>query len=87
MIQKVEMYRAVCDRCKKKGWAFSTPALAVQHAKSRLQWQEINGKLYCPDCVENKTDNVTISARGSELFTIIAKGKLLEEIKEEISEE
>ena len=52
MIQKVEMYRAVCDRCRKEGWAFSTPALAVQHAKSRLQWEEINGKLYCPDCVE-----------------------------------
>lgn len=52
MIQKVEMYRAVCDCCRKEGWAFSTPALAVQHAKSRLQWQEINGKLYCPDCVE-----------------------------------
>lgn len=38
-------------------------------------------------CVENKTDNVTISAGGSELFTITAKGKLLEKIKEEIKEE
>lgn len=38
-------------------------------------------------CVENKTDNVTISAGGSKLFTITAKGKLLEKIKEEIKEE
>ena len=38
-------------------------------------------------CVENKTDSVTISAGGNELFTITAKGKLLEEIQEEISEE
>ena len=38
-------------------------------------------------CVTNKTDNVTISAGGSELFTITAKGKLLEEIKEELEDE
>ena len=38
-------------------------------------------------CVENKTDNVTISAGGNELFTITAKGKLLEEIKSELKEE
>ena len=38
-------------------------------------------------CVTNKTDNVTISAGGSELFTITAKGKLLEEINEELKEE
>ena len=38
-------------------------------------------------CVENKTDNVTISAGGSELFTITAKGELLEKINEELREE
>ena len=38
-------------------------------------------------CVKNKTDSVTISANKGELFTITAKGELLEEIKEEISEE
>lgn len=43
---------------------------------------------YLPNyCVENKTDNVTISAGGNELFTITAKGKLLEKIKEELKEE
>lgn len=38
-------------------------------------------------CVENKTDNVTISAGGNELFTITAKGELLEKIKKELKEE
>lgn len=38
-------------------------------------------------CVENKTDSVTISANEGELFTITAKGKLLEEINEELKEE
>lgn len=38
-------------------------------------------------CVENKTDNVTISAGGNELFTITAQGELLERIKEELKEE
>lgn len=37
-------------------------------------------------CVTNRTDSVTISAKGGELFTIKAKGKLLEEIKEELKE-
>ena len=38
-------------------------------------------------CVTNKTNSVTISAEEGELFTITAKGKLLEEIKEKIKEE
>ena len=59
MIRKVEMYRAVCDGCGKEGWAFSTPGLSVRHAKSRLQWEEVGGKLYCPECVvrELESDN------------------------------
>lgn len=38
-------------------------------------------------CVTNRTDSVTISTKGGELFTITAKAKLLEEIKEELKEE
>ena len=38
-------------------------------------------------CVKNNTNSVTISCKGTELFTITAKGKLLEKIKEEIKEE
>lgn len=38
-------------------------------------------------CVTNRTDSVTISAKGGELFTITAKAKLLEKIKEELKEE
>ena len=35
-------------------------------------------------CVQNKTDNVTITKGGNELFTITAKGELLEKVKEKI---
>lgn len=52
MIREVTMYQAVCDGCGKEGWAFSTASLSVRHAKSRLQWEEVGGKLYCPDCYE-----------------------------------
>lgn len=38
-------------------------------------------------CVSHRTDSVTITAGKEELFTITAKGKLLEKIKEEIKEE
>ena len=38
-------------------------------------------------CVNNRTDSVTITCGGSELFTITAKGKLLEKINEELKEE
>lgn len=37
-------------------------------------------------CVKNKTDNVTIYAGESELFTITAKGELLERIKKELKQ-
>ena len=36
-------------------------------------------------CVNNRTDSVTITGGGSELFTITAKGTLLEKIKEELN--
>lgn len=38
-------------------------------------------------CVKNRTDSVTIIGGDSELFTITAKGKLLEMIKAELKEE
>lgn len=52
MILEVTMYQAVCDGCGEEDWAFSTASLSVRHAKSRLQWKEVGGKLYCPDCYE-----------------------------------
>ena len=51
MIEKVEMYRAVCDGCgSKHGYEFSE-GMAMYMAKM-CDWEEIDGKLYCPDCVE-----------------------------------
>ena len=53
MIQKVEMYQAVCDGC---GYEFyetcPTENDAIDGVVFYENWQEINGKLYCPDCVE-----------------------------------
>lgn len=64
MIQKVEIkvivaYKIVCDRCAKvhfnkslkgeEGWV--TESLSIEDAFYH-GWEEIDGKLYCPDCVE-----------------------------------
>ena len=65
MIRKVEMYQAVCDGC---GSIFEHPITGVclwrsqnDALKSATSWgmEEIDGKLYCPDCVEwdNETKN------------------------------
>ena len=56
MIQKVEMYQAVCERCgRKHGYEFSE-GMARYMAKM-CDWEEIDGKLYCPDCVEYDKEN------------------------------
>lgn len=57
MIKKVEMFQAVCDRCGKTHFAtmshtstFATQGQAKRSAMN-YDWLNINGKLYCPDCV------------------------------------
>ena len=60
MIQKVEMYQAVCDGCgreleDKKGFFTlnaKTEKEAIYLATLAFDWLIIDGKLYCPDCVE-----------------------------------
>lgn len=67
MIQKVEMYQAVCDGCG-KAFRYNDediyPAIfdshkQVQLALSSTDWLIENHELYCPDCVEydEKTDS------------------------------
>ena len=58
MIQKVEMYQAVCDGCGKTlkdkyGNTLHTYSshLVAQISVSR-EWLFVNHSLYCPDCVE-----------------------------------
>ena len=60
MIQKVEMYQAVCDRCGKTMTseagdeytaAFDSEGDAWDGAFGQ-GWSEIDFRLYCPDCVE-----------------------------------
>ena len=59
MIQKVEMYQAVCDGCGESyvdelnGFvAWSDKSMAKNAAVNDGEWQEINNNLYCPNCVE-----------------------------------
>ena len=51
MIQKVEMYQAVCDRCGKKTKLYRSMH-SLNMRTDVWAWWEINGKLYCPGCVE-----------------------------------
>lgn len=58
MIQKVEMYQAVCDRCGKtlKGKCGDTLHTYLPHPLAQIavnrEWLFVNHCLYCPDCVE-----------------------------------
>ena len=58
MIQKAEMYQAVCDGCGHKLGNEFTDGMARYMAKM-CNWEEIDGKLYCPDCVkyDKETDS------------------------------
>lgn len=58
MIEKVVLtaYRAICDRCGISSISDDIDAWANEEsAKCSMRengWKEINGKIYCPDCVE-----------------------------------
>lgn len=69
MIQKVEMYQAVCDRCgaildERDCYAYESPESA-RYVALESGWMEIDGKLYCPDCVEHdeETDNYKLKEK------------------------
>lgn len=51
MIREVKMYEAVCDGC---GTWLDThrDRSHIVNIVKYCRWQEINGKLYCPDCYE-----------------------------------
>lgn len=67
MIRKVDMYQCVCDGCGKGyvnedlgycAWVDAESA-RVNALESDTGWQEIDGKIYCPDCVvwDEETDS------------------------------
>ena len=56
-------------------------AITEEEILSLIEWYLHNY------CVDNRTNSVTIIGGGSELFTITAKGKLFEEINEELKDD
>ena len=65
MIQKVTMYQAVCDGCGKShvdelnGYVAWSDMWSAKNTAMDTGWQEIDGKLYCPDCMvyDEETDS------------------------------
>ena len=67
MIQEVTMYEAVCDGCGKCDEAVLKDPYEVKLIAIRWrEWQEINGKLYCPDCVEYDEETDSYKPKGKE---------------------
>lgn len=63
MFKKIDMYTCVCDGCGKEYEceehdmiAFETEELAFHYASSFDDWEEIDGKHYCPDCYDYDPD-------------------------------
>ena len=66
MIQKVEMYQAVCDGCGKKCqrvWATRESASIDAFCN---RWYKIDGRLYCPDCVERDEETDSYKPKDKE---------------------
>ena len=72
MIQKVEMYQAVCDRCGKShvdefnGYVAWSDMWSAKNVAMDAGWQEIDEHLYCPDCVEYDEETDSYKPKGKE---------------------
>ena len=66
MIQKVEMYRAVCDGCGRIVESRISEKYILSIVKDFGGWREIDGKLYCPDCVEYDEETDSYKPKGKE---------------------
>ena len=72
MIRKVEMHQAVCDGCGKShvdelnGYVAWTEEWSAQNNAEESGWQEIDGKLYCPDCVEYDEETDSYKPKNKE---------------------
>ena len=73
MMQKVEMYQAVCDRCGRPCSEISGIVAWENPESARIAawesgWMSINHDLYCPDCVEydEETENYKPKERNEQ---------------------
>ncbi len=71
MIQDVTMYQAVCDRCGRicasmGGIIAWTDTESAKYVALESGWKEINGNLYCPDCVECDEGTNSYKPKGKE---------------------
>ena len=82
MIEKVEMYSAICDNCKDiLELCGEYTALSDKHSVEEdvddSDWNILeNNKVYCPDCHVKKWDN-----EGENLFAYAKDGQLLGKIE------
>ena len=66
MIQKVEMYQAVCDRCGKKSGRYKSLSRIMWVMEYFNTWNEIDGKIYCRNCVEWDQKTKSYKPKGKE---------------------
>ena len=66
MIQKVEMYQAVCDRCGEESMKLYRSVCHAQKALTDDGWLIINGLTYCPDCVEYDEETDSYKPKGKD---------------------
>ena len=82
MIEKVEMYSAICDNCKETlelcgGYAALNDRSSVQEELDDSDWSGLeNDKVYCPDCHVKKWDD-----DEENLFAYTKDGQLLSKIQ------
>lgn len=75
-IREVQMYTVDCDRCGRNAdedtdyCAWGDKSMAIEMAKDGSEYSEVDGKLYCPGCIEY--DEATDEYRGAKPQEVIS---------------
>lgn len=71
MYRPITMYQIVCDRCNKVFEGTDTHSALFADECSDIadysDWEEIDGKHYCPDCYEVEVVNGTYNVKAKQL--------------------